>query len=123
MDITPLVPQGTKIIQGYSNGQFRISGAVYTGPVIVTPDSVVSWGGGIPITQAHFSDFKNITGQADVILVGCGATCATIPLVLRQQVKSMGLHAEWMDTGAACRTFNVLLTEGRRVAAALIPNT
>lgn len=56
----------------------------------------------------------------DILLVGCGPTFAAIPKGLRAALKDAGIILEWMDTGAACRTFNVLVAEERRVAAALI---
>ena len=59
-------------------------------------------------------------GGIDILLVGCGPRFAPPPDVLRAGLKARGIALEWMDTGAACRTFNVLLAEERRVAAALI---
>jgi uncharacterized protein len=53
--------------------------------------------------------------------VGCGARSVFVPPPLRAALKEIGLSLEVVDTGSACRTYNVLLAEGRRVAAALIP--
>ncbi|MEM1104390.1 MAG: Mth938-like domain-containing protein [Pseudomonadota bacterium] len=56
----------------------------------------------------------------DFVLLGCGATIAPPPAGLRALLKSAGLGVEFMDTGAACRVYNVLLTEQRRFAGAFI---
>ena len=56
-----------------------------------------------------------------MVLIGCGARGGFIPPALRDGLKAQGLVCDAMDTGAACRTYNVLLSESRRVAAALLP--
>ena len=56
-----------------------------------------------------------------VVLCGSGKTADRPGADLRQALKNAGLNVDYMDTGAACRTYNVLMAEGRRVAAALLP--
>jgi len=56
----------------------------------------------------------------EVLLVGCGSAMALIDPDLRDAARARGVALEPMDTGAACRTYNVLMAEDRRVAAALI---
>lgn len=112
MDITPLIASDRQIVQSYGPGRFRISGATYQTPVLVFPDRVQVWDG---------SDYDTLAAQGgdfDVILIGCGATA---DFELRASLKVRGLKVDVMDTGAACRTYNVLMAEGRRVAVALIP--
>lgn len=123
MDITPLVAQGSSIIQSYAEGGFRVSGQVYKGPVIVTVDHVVDWpvGDAANLSVADFATLEAMSDALDVVLLGCGAVPPGQLLGLRLDMKARGLNLELMDTGAACRTFNVLMTEGRRVAAALFP--
>lgn len=55
-----------------------------------------------------------------VLLVGCGASMTLLPPELRSRLKALGLVADVMSTGAACRTYNVLLAEKRPIAAALV---
>lgn len=124
MDVTPLIPQGTQIIQAYSGGHFRVSGQGYAGAVIVTPEKSFAWPVADPAEPLNIADFEILfpeAAQLDVVLVGCGARMGAIPFPLRQALKERGLAVEFMDTGAACRTYNVLMAEGRRVAAALLP--
>ena len=59
-------------------------------------------------------------GSVELLLIGTGARMSQIDRELRQTLRADGVVIEAMDTGAACRTYNVLMAEGRRVAAALI---
>ena len=61
-----------------------------------------------------------VIGEPGILIVGCGNRFMTPPSDLRDGLKAQGIILEWMDTGAACRTFNVLLTEEREAVAALI---
>jgi uncharacterized protein len=121
MDVTPLVSSGASIIQSYAEGKFRVSGQVYEGAVLVFPDHVENWSASEPLTPEFFQPLLEKSREIDVVLLGCGRAVAPEIFALRRDLKARGLHVEFMDTGAACRTFNVLLTEGRRVAAALLP--
>jgi uncharacterized protein len=58
---------------------------------------------------------------AELLLLGCGVRALLIAPAVRAELKAAGLALEVMDTGSACRIYNVLLAEGRRVAAALVP--
>lgn len=120
MDVTPLVKVGQQIIQSYASGGFKVSGVQYNGAVIVTPEQTSAWG-----VLATFSDlspdhFSSID-KRNVILLGTGKTMQFIPLDLKVALKAAGYNVESMDTAAACRTYNVLMAEGRMVAAALMP--
>jgi len=122
MDVTPDLPQGKQIVQSYGDGRFTISGQVYEGSVLVFPDRVVSW----PV--ASFEEITPDSLQAvtaeeadvGVLLLGCGTRMQLVTKALRDPVREAGVVIEPMDTGAAARTFNVLLMEERRVAAALL---
>ena len=120
LDITPDVPQGRQIIQSYGDGGFRVAGTVHLGSVVVFPDRTVPWS----ITAAENVMAISLPTQdfdaVEILLVGCGGRFVAPPLALRRSLQSHGVVLEWMDTGAACRTFNVLLAEDRRAAAALI---
>ena len=123
MDVTPLVPTGAQIIHGYADGNFRISGSVHQGAVIVFPDQTLQWNAQIPLNEGHFAALLERVGELDVVLLGMGNNVEDPPFELRRALKTRGLAVDFMDTGAACRTFNVLMAEGRRVAAALLPVT
>jgi uncharacterized protein len=122
MDITPLVPQGSQVIHGYGPGMFRIADVVHSGSVLVLPDRTLAWDVASveALTAADFGKILAAEHSCDVLLLGCGERMAVPPESLRAELRGQGISIDPMDTGAACRTFNVLLAEGRRVAAALI---
>jgi len=123
IEITSVAPPGVNLIRGYGNGGFRIgAGDHQTGSVIVFPDRHVRWQHP-PVTEISAVDLQSVIDAAsdtDLLVFGCGATFCPAPRSLRDGLRGHGIVLEWMDTGAACRTFNVLLSEGRQVAAALI---
>lgn len=124
MDVTPLIPEGRQIIQSYGNGAVKVSGVSYPHPVIVLPGRTAAWNAPSAFADLQPSDFAELEAAAndiDVVLLGTGAQGEFFPPKLRAALKEKGLIVEAMDTGAACRTYNVLMAEGRRVAAALIP--
>lgn len=103
-------------VDGYGPGFFTIGGAARTGPVLVLPSGIVEWqglGDPGPLLQA--------TGTIDVLLVGMGAEIAHLPDALRGKLEAAGLGVEVMASPPACRTYNVLLGEGRRVGLAALP--
>ncbi|MCG6903396.1 MAG: Mth938-like domain-containing protein [Rhodobacter sp.] len=103
-------------IDGYGPGFFRIGGKVVPGPTLVLPDGATTWGG--------FDDLQAILDAADdldVIFIGTGAEIAHVPPGFRDAIEAAGVGVEVMASPPACRTFNVLLGEGRRVGAALLP--
>lgn len=123
MDVTPLIPEGRQIIQGYSAGGFRVSGSSYDGSIIVTPTQTSAWAAK-DFAALTESDFDSLAAQADdidVVLLGTGGKFEFFPPQLRAALRNKGLSVDAMDTGAACRTYNVLMAEGRRVVAALLP--
>jgi len=123
MDITPLVPKGKQVISGYGNGQFKIAGQVYTTPVLVFPDRTVQWvvNPNAALSLECLSVVLEEEGEIDLLLIGCPKHMTMLPPKIRNALKEAGIGLEVMDTGAAVRTYNMVLAEGRRVAAALIP--
>lgn len=124
MDITPLIPAGRQVIDSYGDGRFRVSGAIYESSVVVFPDRTLPWSP-TSFADVTLESLVSITeaaaaGQVDVLLLGCGPRIQMISGELRRSLRAAGVVVELMDTGAACRTYNVLMSEGRRVAAALI---
>ena len=119
MELTPQSSAGRQLIERYGPGGFRVSGVVFTGPVLVFPDRTIPWEAAAP-TLAGLAPLVE-QGGIEVILLGMGRRGAPVAPALRATLKARGIGVEAMDTGAACRTYNVLLAEDRRVAAALVP--
>lgn len=122
IDITPLVAKGRQLVQGYGDGGFRISESRHEGPVLVFPTETRPWPVSDPadITPASLEAVFEAAADIEILVIGCGGRFLAPPVGLREALKDAGIVLEWMDTGAACRTFNVLLTEDRLAAAALI---
>jgi len=122
MDVTPLIPQGRRVIERYGNGGFRVTGESYRGSILVLPDRAAAW----PLTTIEQLDLASLEPvlaaepPVEVLLIGCGRAMAFIDPELRAAARARGVALEPMDTGAACRTYNVLMAEDRRVAAVLI---
>lgn len=124
MDLTPLIRSDSKVIQGYKGGVFRISGEKYESAVFVFPDRLLSWdfkGDPLHFSIEDFEPLLKLSETLDVVLLGTGDRSVFLPQPLRQELKDAGLNIDVMDTSAACRTYNVLMAEGRRVTAALLP--
>lgn len=125
MDVTPLVRKGQQIIQGYSSGHFKVSGVTYSHPVLVSSARTDIWEIGeiSDIQDLRFEHFSALLDQADdidVVLLGTGRNIGFLSPDVRRALKEGGLQLDMMDTGAACRTYNVLMAEGRRVFCALL---
>lgn len=103
-------------VEGYGPGFFRIGGQVFEGPVLTGPTGTTAWGG-----FADSAALLALGDHVDVLFIGTGAEIAHIPADLRQHLDTAGIGVEAMNSPAACRTYNVLLSEGRRVALALLP--
>ncbi|PKP73372.1 MAG: hypothetical protein CVT84_13865 [Alphaproteobacteria bacterium HGW-Alphaproteobacteria-6] len=111
------IPPGrAPAIDGYGPGFFRIGGRVMRGAVIVTETGAGPWAG-----LADAAPLIALAGRIDVLLIGTGATITHLPAGLRNAIEAAGIGLEAMDSAAAARGYNLLLAEGRRVAAALIP--
>lgn len=122
MAATPPVPPGRRLIERYGGGGFRIAGEVHRGAVLVLPDRVTEWGvsAAAEMTPESLAPVVAVEPRPEILLIGCGPRAAFVPPALRQALRDAGITIDAMDTGAACRTYNVLLAEERRVAAALI---
>jgi len=122
MDVTPLIPAGRQVIESYGDGRFRVTGVFHPGSVLVQRDRTDSWSVAsmADLTAASLASLFDRPGWVEVLLLGCGPRLIQPPPALRAELRKLGVVVEPMDTGAACRTYNVLLSEDRRVAAALI---
>ncbi len=118
---SPHLPQPAPI-DAYGNGGFRFGGMSHRGSLLCLPDGIWAW----PVTQV-----SEITSSVllpafergdvlDVFLIGVGRDPWPMPERLRARFRDLGISADTMATGAAVRTYNILLAENRRVGAAMI---
>jgi uncharacterized protein len=116
-------PGQVQLIRSYGPGHFLIGQREWRSPVLVTPTVTTAWN----VTRAEdlsldtLAPLKDAATPTDLLVLGCGARAIFIATDLRAAIKGAGMALEVVDTGSACRIYNVLLAEGRRVAAALIP--
>ncbi len=112
---------GQNTIFGHGTGYIDINGARLTTPVIVTPETLISpWEAGNLETLTFESFAALITLKPAVVVFGSGAKFRFPDMRIMAAFSQAGIGFEVMDTGAACRTYNVLMSEGRNVAAALL---
>ena len=116
MRLTEISYGSAQPIEGYGPGFFRIGSHVLRGAALITPWDAGPWGG-LEDLEAPLS----LQGRIDVLLLGMGAEIAHPPAAFREALEAAGIGVEVMNSPAACRTYNVLLSEGRRIAAALLP--
>ena len=104
-------------------GRFLISEREWRQPVLVTPTVTMAWNvaRAEELTLESLAALKAAPVPTELLVLGCGARAIFVPPDLRAVLKAAGLALEVVDTGSACRIYNVLLAESRRVAAALIP--
>jgi uncharacterized protein len=116
MRLNEIVYNDAKPVEGYGPGFFRIGGKVIEGPVVTGPTGTFGWKG--------FDDpqpLKDLKDRIDVLFIGTGDDVAHLPDGWSDEFEEAGIGVEAMSSPAACRTYNVLLSEGRRIAVALLP--
>ncbi|MDG4649153.1 Mth938-like domain-containing protein [Roseibacterium sp. SDUM158017] len=103
-------------VDGYGPGYFRVNGAVVEGAALILPGATSRWDG-----YEAVQPILAAAGSIDFLIVGTGDAIAHPPPAFRKTLEDAGIGVEPMASAAACRTYNVLLSEGRRVGAALLP--
>jgi len=117
------IPEGAYTIDGYGTDGFTVAGNVIAGHILISSKGHAA--------EADFPDFSIMTAESfasvfalvprpNLLLFGTGATHRFVPPSIRQYFKQQGMGFETMDSGAAVRTYNILLAEGREVAALVI---
>ncbi|WP_337266747.1 Mth938-like domain-containing protein [Oryzifoliimicrobium ureilyticus] len=113
---------GRAPIDAYGNGGFRFADMSHRGSLLCLPSGIYGW----EMNQADLFSEENFTrvieeaAGIEILLVGTGIDTRPLPADLKAAFRSVGISADPMNTGAAVRTFNILLAEERAVAAALI---
>lgn len=122
-DITPMIPADRQVIDGYGPGQFCVAGTWREGPLLVLPDKTLAWPAPAfaALSAADLQPVLDAEPAVEILLLGCGVRASLPGKALRVDMRAAGVVVEPMDSPAACRTYNILLAEGRRVAAALFP--
>jgi len=111
-----------QLFSGYGAGYVAVNARRHETSVLVTPQSVTEWNVGAfdALTAADFGFVAEL--RPEVVIFGTGATQRFPRPELARALASIGAGVEIMDTRAACRTYNILAAEGRKVAAAILVN-
>jgi uncharacterized protein len=122
--MTPATPRypGRAPIDAYGNGGFRFADMSHRGSILCLPSGVYAWPPANPseIDEAALAPVLAERDALDLLLLGTGRRSQPVGTEVRRTFDGTGVALEVMDTGAACRTYNVLLGEGRPVGAALL---
>jgi len=114
---------GQAAIEGYGAGGFRFADMSHRGSIIAVPSGISAWHVG-DIAQLDADSLRAVfdepEGAVELLLIGTGASLKPLPQAVRQALRARGIRFDPMATGHAVSTYNILLGERRKVAAALI---
>ncbi len=113
---------GRAPIDSYGNGGFRFADMSHRGSLLMLPSGIYGWDmvEGDPLTAENFQRVFDEAAQIEVLLVGTGKDIRPLPAALKAKFKEHAISSDPMSTGAAIRTYNIMLAESRAVAAAFI---
>lgn len=113
---------GRYAIDAYGNGGFRFADMSHRGSILVLPSGIRAWPvvSMADVTEDTLAPIFAEAGAIDLLLLGTGREVAALPGRLRTQFLDARIGLDVMQTGAAARTYNILLAENRKVGAALI---
>jgi uncharacterized protein len=117
----PHLPRSAPI-EAYGNGGFAFAGMSHRGSLLCLPDAIWGWPvtGPAEIDRASLERVFAAAGSIDTLIIGTGTGVWLPPSDLRQALRAAGIVLDPMQTGPAIRTYNIMMGERRRVAAALI---
>lgn len=113
---------GRAPIDAYGNGGFRFADMSHRGSILCLPSGIYGWDvtEGDPLTPELFARVLADAADIEVLLVGTGQSLVPLPAAVKAALREKGIGSDPMSTGAAVRTFNIMLAESRAVACALI---
>lgn len=121
IELKPAHFPGRAPVDTYGNGGFRFADMSHRGSILCLPSGIYSWTAREPV-DIDSASLKQIYAESglEILLVGTGTDLCPLPQQLCRKCADLGIRIDPMSTGAAARTFNVLLSEGRAVGAALL---
>ncbi|ADY64501.1 MULTISPECIES: Mth938-like domain-containing protein [Rhizobium/Agrobacterium group] len=122
IEIRPAHFPGRAPIDAYGNGGFRFADMSHRGSLLLLPSGIHGWSP-VDVKELTLEHFDKVLADAqdiEVLLIGTGDGMRVLPKELREAFRQAGISVDPMSTGAAVRTYNIMLSESRAVAAALI---
>jgi uncharacterized protein len=120
MSVSPARFPGQAPIEAYGNGGFRFAGMSHRGSILCLPSGIHAWEPAEPVDLPSLAPALAEKDALELLIVGTGARQQFPSAEMRRAFVDAAVTLETMTTGAACRTYNVLLAEGRPVGAALV---
>ncbi len=113
---------GRAPIDAYGNGGFRFADMFHKGSLLCLPSGIYGWDVATSddLTASNFERLFSEASEIEILLVGSGVDLILLKADLRTKLRAVNISADPMATGAAVRTYNVLIAEGRAVAAAFL---
>ena len=114
---------GSHVIEGYGAGGFRFAGMSHKGSILALPSGIHAWSATRPveITSASLEAlWDEVAGSVELLLIGSGTTLVPVTKELRAALAARQIRSDPMATGVAISTYNILLGERRKVAAAFL---
>jgi uncharacterized protein len=113
---------GRHLIDAYGNGGFRFAEMSHRGSILALPSGIRAWEvrSAAELSEETFAPVFQEAEALELLLLGTGVEVAFVPAALRVRFREARIGLEVMQTGAAARTFNVIVAENRKVGAALI---
>ena len=112
-------------VEAFGAGGFRVAGERIEGALLILDDAPGAWSAGPALADLTPEDFAAVLAApregVEFVLLGTGAAVAPAPRPVRDALARAGVGLEVMSTAEACRLYNVLARDGRRIAAALLP--
>jgi uncharacterized protein len=120
MKLHPMQNEGRQLFSGYGPGYVAVNSVRYERNVLVTPEAVREWpvAGFETLTPGDFGFIQDT--RPEIVVLGTGAAQRFPPPALARALAASGSGVEIMDTKAACRTYNILVAEGRKIVAAIL---
>jgi uncharacterized protein len=116
MDITPKLSNTAQVVRSYSATHVRVGEQDMPYPLVVCESSAETVAGAALDAAGAHSVLMQLPAEIELVMIGTGARMQHVPDALRDVFRQRGIRMEAMDSGAALRTYNVLMAEGRRVA-------
>ena len=123
MKLTDERSAGLNTVRSYSPGQLKVGDSVITRSCLISPTELISDWRPQLLNELTLEDLEPLLALApEIVILGAGVKQRFPPMEWMAALMSRGIGCDVMDTGAACRTYNVLVSEGRKVVAAMFVN-
>ena len=122
MELNRADTSDSNLIRQYTAGEFLVNDVLYTQSIIVTADNVLTDWSRKKVSDLEISDFEKLAEfDAEIVILGTGQELVFPNIKLLKPLVDQRCGYEIMNSRAACNTFNVLVGDGRKVIAALLP--